>query len=133
MIREESAMRPPEWAAYVKTGVHKERAPSSKDWWYLRAAAMLRKIYLHGPMGVERISAQFGGKRDRGSAPYHARKGSGAIARRCLQALEKCGYISMAGKKGRVITSKGRALLDRCAHETLKQMAETDRSLVKYL
>ncbi|HEC96161.1 MAG TPA: 30S ribosomal protein S19e, partial [Euryarchaeota archaeon] len=28
-------IKPPEWAAYVKTGAHKERPPQREDWWYI--------------------------------------------------------------------------------------------------
>ena len=31
----------PEWAAFVRTGVSKERVPARQDWWQVRAAAIL--------------------------------------------------------------------------------------------
>ena len=36
----------PKWADVVKTGVHKELAPYDPDWYFIRAAAIARKIYL---------------------------------------------------------------------------------------
>ena len=36
----------PEWSCLVKTGVHKERKPVNVDWWYVRCAAILRKVYI---------------------------------------------------------------------------------------
>jgi len=36
---------PPEWSKFVKTAVHKQRAPINKDWWYYRMASVLRKVY----------------------------------------------------------------------------------------
>jgi len=36
-------VKPPEWAAYVKTGVFKEKPPTDPDWWYVRAASLLRQ------------------------------------------------------------------------------------------
>ena len=33
-------IKAPEWAQFVKTGVHKERPPVEKDWFYKRAAAI---------------------------------------------------------------------------------------------
>ena len=57
----------PEWAKYVKTGIHKEKGPEQKDWWHIRAAAILRKLYVKGPLGVEKLRSEYGGKRDRGS------------------------------------------------------------------
>ena len=39
----------PEWAPFVKTGVHANKPPQKSDWWYTRCASLLRKIYVHGP------------------------------------------------------------------------------------
>ena len=75
-LKTRGAVNPPNWAAFVKTGVHKQRAPTQPDWWYLRSASVLRKIHLLGPVGVDHLANEYGGKRDRGSAPYHARSGS---------------------------------------------------------
>ena len=36
----------PKWVDTVKTGVHKELAPYDPDWYFIRAAAIARKIYL---------------------------------------------------------------------------------------
>ena len=40
-LKENEHVQPPEWAAYVKTGAHKELAPTNNDWWYIRCAAVL--------------------------------------------------------------------------------------------
>lgn len=108
---------PPDWAMYVKTGVHKERPPVQEDWWYHRLAAILRKVYMYGPIGTERLAAHFGGKVDRGSKPYRARKGSRSVIRRALIALEEIGMVERHGKKGRKISPKGQSFLDNTAHE----------------
>ena len=31
-IKARKEITPPEWASYVKTGAHKERAPDQEDW-----------------------------------------------------------------------------------------------------
>lgn len=36
----------PIWVDVVKTGTHKELAPYDADWYYIRAAAVARHIYL---------------------------------------------------------------------------------------
>ncbi|RME54598.1 30S ribosomal protein S19e [Candidatus Woesearchaeota archaeon] len=107
---------PPDWAMFVKTGVHKERPPQQNDWWYKRAAALLRKVYMVGPIGVNKLRRLYGGKKDRGSKPEHFFKGSGKIIRLILQQLEMDGYVKYQEKgvhKGRVITPKGMAFLDK--------------------
>ncbi|MCW4026142.1 MAG: 30S ribosomal protein S19e, partial [Candidatus Bathyarchaeota archaeon] len=83
---------PPEWAAFVKTGAHKERAPDNPDWWYMRCASILRKIYLRGPIGTERLRIEYGGKKRRGVRPSKFQKGGGAIVRTVLQQLERAGF-----------------------------------------
>ena len=49
-LKENDKIVPPDWAEFVKTGRHTERAPSQDDWWYTRAASILRKLYVKGPI-----------------------------------------------------------------------------------
>lgn len=109
-------IKPPEWAAYVKTGAHKELPPTQKNWWYIRCASILRRIYIDGPVGVSRLRTYYGGRKRRGVKPPRFRKGSGAIIRKALQQLEKAGFVEKA-KEGRRITPKGMSFLDNTAHE----------------
>ena len=116
-IADDSHFTPPEWAKWVKTGVHKERIPENPNWWSIRVAAILRKIYIHSPIGTERLRSMFGGSRDRRVKPYKARKGSGSIVRKALQQLESAGLVTAIKGKGRQITAKGQSFLDNTAHE----------------
>ena len=58
-MAEDSQFSPPEGAKWVKTGVHRERLPDNPYWWSIRVAAILRKIYLHSPIGTERLRTMF--------------------------------------------------------------------------
>jgi small subunit ribosomal protein S19e len=131
-LKSEGKIRPPEWADYVKTGVHKEKAPSQDDWWYQRIAAVLRKVYVKGPIGVIRLSAEFGGREDRGSKPYKARKGSRSITRTAIKQLEEQGYVVNEKGKGRIISSQGRSLLDNVSNEIFKELVKDNMELSKY-
>ena len=131
-LQAEGKIKPPEWAKFARTGIHTEKAPVQPDWWYRRVAAVLRKVYLHGPVGSARLAAEFGGRRDDGSAPYHPRRGSRSVAREAMQQLEALGYLSKLEKKGRTITPAGRKLLDRVSHEVLLQLAKSNPELTKY-
>jgi small subunit ribosomal protein S19e len=131
-LKSEAGLKPPEWAAFTKTGSHREKAPVQPDWWYARLAAILRKTYLYGPIGSSRLAAEFGGKKDRGSAPYIAVKGSRNIARTCLKQLQENGFIEAKNHKGRVVTPKGRKLLDNLAHEILLELTKEKGELKKY-
>ena len=132
-LRSRQAVAPPDWAAYVKTGVHKQQAPTQPDWWYLRSASVLRKIYLEGTTGIQRLSASYGGKRDRGSAPYHARTGSRAILREIVHQLEKSGLVQAQKNRGRRVSAEGQRLLDTLSREVLKGLSERQPELAKYL
>ncbi len=131
-LRTDGKVTPPEWAPYARTGIHTEKAPVQRDWWYLRVASVLRKVYLLGPVGTSRLSSEFGGARDDGSAPYHPRKGSRNIVRTALQQLEEAGYVAIKEKRGRIVTPAGQKLLDRLAYEVLIEMAKTNPEMMKY-
>ena len=59
-------MKMPEWAKFVKTSVARERTPAKSDWWYVRAASILRKICMKGPIGVNKLKKDYGGRSRRG-------------------------------------------------------------------
>lgn len=117
-VAEELKKRPeikaPDWAAFAKTGVHKENPPENPDWWFTRAAAILRRVYIDGPIGVERMRTFYGGKKDRGSRPGQFRKGGGSILRKSLQQLEAAGLV-LHDKTGRRISPQGASFLDGVA------------------
>jgi len=116
----------PEWAKFVKTGVHREKAPEEPDWWYRRVAALLRKIYIFGPIGVERLRTEYGGKKDRGSKRYKFRRGSGSVIRKALQQLEELGFLERT-EDGRRVTPKGRSFLDSIANDIKKNFPELSK------
>lgn len=106
----------PEWAKFVKTGVHKERPPMDKDWWTIRAASVLRKVSKHGPIGVNSLAKQYGGRQNRGYKPDVKKSASRNIIRKVMQQLEAAELIHAnknpkAGQHGKIVTAKGKALL----------------------
>ena len=111
-------IKAPSWAGFAKTGAHKERPPVDSDWWYIRTASVLRTVYRLGPVGVSKLRAKYGGKKNRGHKKEHFYKGSGNILRKALQQLEKAGFLKFAEKgahKGRIATPKGKSFLDKIA------------------
>lgn len=109
-------MAPPEWAAYVKTGRHRERPPVEVNWWYIRSAAVLRSVYKLGPIGVSKLKTKYGGRKNRGHKPDKTFKASGNILRKILQKLELIGYLKQAEKgvhKGRIVTPQGKSFMDK--------------------
>ncbi len=130
-LKKDKKVTPPEWTSYVKTGTHKELPPLNKDWWYTRCASILRRVYIDGPVGVERFRSFYGGRRNRGSKPERFVKGSGSIVREAVQQLEKAGYVRNA-KKGRAISPAGRSFLDNVADEVKKGLVKEIPALEKY-
>ena len=111
-------IKAPEFSQYVKSGAGRERPPLDKDWYYKRAAAVLRSVYLRGPVGVNKLKAKYGNRKNIGTAGERVFKASGKIIRLILQQLEKAElikYIEKKGYKGRVITGKGKSFLDKLA------------------
>jgi len=115
-LKKRKEIEPPAWAAFAKTGVHKEMPPEDPDWWFTRAAAVLRRVYVDGPLGVERMRSFYGGKKNRGSRPNAFRKGSGSILRKSLQQLEAAGLI-IHDKTGRKVSPAGMSFMDNLSHE----------------
>ncbi len=113
-LKKIEAIKPPEWAIFVKTGSSRKFPPRQNDWWYTRTASILRRIYLNGPVGVERLRTHYGGKKDRGHKPERFRKSGGSIIRKSLQQLEAAGLIEKSKnqkKRGRVISDKGKKFI----------------------
>lgn len=123
---------PPSWALYVKTGAYATQQPQDPDWWYTRCASLLRKTYIKGPIGVERLRAQYGGRKDMGVRPEQMRKGAGSNIRKLFQQLEAAGLVENVKGKGRVLSSEGRRLLDTIATEIKKELEKKVPELVKY-
>jgi len=127
------AITPPSWAYYAKTGVHKEKPPEDRDWWYKRAASILRKLYKSGvPMGIETLRVVYGGRMNRGVAPEHFAKGSGSVIRKILQQLEEAGLVKKIPGRGRVLTPQGRSLLDTTAKEIMEEIKSEYPELERY-
>jgi len=118
-LKKRKEIVPPAWAAFAKTGVHKEMPPEDPDWWFIRAAAVLRRVYVDGPLGVERMRSFYGGNKNRGSKPNAFRKGSGSILRKSLQQLEAAGLV-IHDKTGRRVSPEGMKFLDNLSSDVRK-------------
>ena len=131
-LKTEKLVQPPEGSTYLRTGVHKQYPPTNPDWWFTRCASILRKIYINNGIGIERLRSEYGGKRDRGSKPYKARSGSGAIVRTALQQLEGAGLVKKVKGKGRILTPKGVSYMDNTSKNVLKTIEGNYPGLKKY-
>jgi len=116
----------PNWAKFVKTSVAKERPPFEEDWWWFRAASILRQLYIKKVAGVDRLRTKYGSRKARGMQPSKFFRGSGKIIRTMLQKAEQAGLAEkVEGKKyGRRLTKKGTDFLDEIAREIKEKTSE---------
>ena len=115
-LKEIPEFQAPEWMAYVKTGIAKTRPPVDDDFWFKRAASILRQAYTRRVIGVNRLKTRYGSKKNRGMQPEIFRKGSGKIVRVILQQAEAAGLLEKtaddAKRAGRKLTEKGKELME---------------------
>ncbi len=114
-LKDMAEFKMPEWALYVKTGTCKTKPPVDNEWWYNRAASILRQIYIQGVVGVNRLRVRYGGRKSRGAKPEEFRRASGKIIRTILQQAEKAGFLEKVkeGRRfGRRLTKSGKSLLE---------------------
>ena len=130
-LKKDKKINPPEWASYVKTGTHTEKIPQNRDWWYTRCASLVRKVYLHGPIGISDLKSYYGGRKRIGYNLDHHKDAGGAIIRNALQQLEASGYIEKKSK-GRSISSEGMKRVDRLATEIFKEISKLNKDLERY-
>jgi small subunit ribosomal protein S19e len=93
---------------------------------------MMRKLYINGPIGVSRLRKAYGGRKRMGVRPAHFRKAGGNILRSILQQLEAADLVEKDGTKGRVVSSKGRSLLDAMSGQIKREMDRERAELKPY-
>jgi len=125
-LADEDAIEQPDWLAYTKTGVDRELPPEQDDFWERRAASLLRKVAVDGPVGVNSLRTEYGSAKQ-GSTRYRVRprkqsKGSGNVIRTALQQLEDAGYVETSESDGRRVTGDGQQLLDDTAGDVIEQL-----------
>ncbi|WP_129112789.1 30S ribosomal protein S19e [Halegenticoccus tardaugens] len=128
--RLEDRIEEPEWMQFSKTGANRELPPQDDDFWYVRAGSVLRKVAIKGPIGIERLAVEYGGRK-RGTNRYRvakARKETGGkkIVRTALQQLEEEGLVETAKGEGRRITPEGRSFLDDAAAAAFERLDRPD-------
>lgn len=124
-------VEPPPWHIFVKTSPSRERLPIQDDWWYIRTAAILRKLYLKQPLSVESLRTMYGGRKKFSKRMEHHYKASGSIIRKILQGLERAGLVTKT-PKGRVLTPQGKSLIDKISNKLFEEIIKEKPELEKY-
>ena len=111
----------PEWVEFVKSSSAKERPIGEEDFWYKRAASILRQIYKMEIVGVNRLKTKYGSRKNKGHKPEKFQKAGGKIIRTILQQSDKAGFTEIAKdikgvkrkRPGRQLTKKGKEFLEK--------------------
>ncbi len=119
-LKEVPEFKEPEWIIFVKSSPSKQRPIEDEDFWYKRAASILRQIYKKEVVGVNRLRTKYGSKKNRGMKPERFVRAGGKIIRTILQQADKAGFTenirvikgTKEKKPGRKMTPKGKAFLE---------------------
>lgn len=130
MLKEEE-IQFPKWVNFVKTSSHKQRPPNDPNWWYIRCASILRKIYLYGPISIDDLRRIYGGNRSIRYSISHHKDAGGSIIRNIVHNLEKLGYVKKT-ERGRIISGSGMKKLDRLSASILNRLCTVNPLLKIY-
>ncbi|KAG7088473.1 hypothetical protein E1B28_012462 [Marasmius oreades] len=125
-LKRSGKLEVPTWVDIVKTGHYKELAPYDQDWYYVRAAAVARHIYLRKDVGIGALAKLHGGRNRRGNRPSHHAPCSTGVQRRICQSLEKIGVLEQTDNGGRRISQDGQRDLDRIATAVVEAAKEDE-------
>jgi small subunit ribosomal protein S19e len=133
-LADTEAVEEPDWARFVKSGADRELPPEQDDFWVRRAASLLRKVAVDGPVGVDSLRTEYGtatqGSNRYKVRPRHKSGSSGKIIRTALQQLEEAGYVEVGEGEGRTVTPEGQSFLDDTAAAVLQDL--DDPGLQRY-
>ncbi len=125
-LADEIEIEEPDWAEFATTGVDAELPPEQEDFWATRAASLLRKVAISGPVGVERLSTEYGGSKNGSNryrvAPDKRVDGSQNVIRTILQQLEDEDLVTTADGEGRRVTPEGESLLTETADAVIEDL-----------
>jgi small subunit ribosomal protein S19e len=124
--RLQADLEEPDWQAFAKSGAGRELPPEQDDFWFRRGASILRKVAMDGPVGVQRLSTEYGSAKDGSNryrvAPRRRSDGATNVIRTLVQQLEDAGYVEDTNGEGRRITAEGRSFLDEAAGDVIEEL-----------
>merc|ERR1712072_1612771 len=119
-----SKLKVPEFVTIVKTSKAHELGPTDPDWYYVRAASVVRHVYLRPNVGVGAVRKIYGGTKRNGTRPNHFCLSSSNVARKVMQSLEGINLVTKDVNGGRTIAPTGRRDMDRIAGHCVSQATE---------
>ena len=122
-LKQEGKLFVPNCAEFIKTSHGRERAPQNPDWYYMRAAAVLRRIYIRPGVGLGGLAKKFANKKNRGSQPEITTKAAKGPLHWACKSLEGLKLVGKGKESGRVLTSAGRKRCDTIASNVIYRRA----------
>jgi len=128
-LKEKNIIKIPKYAPLVKSSRANDCEPINPDYFYYKAAAIVRKLYITKSknIGVGSLRVMFSKKERRGSQPPKTFRAGGKIIREIVIQLKNADYIKNYGGKddetnsGLYLTKNGRSQLDKIASGLMKQ------------
>lgn len=119
-LKNERKLTPGAWTIFAKTAAAKVISPTDQDWYYIRAASMLRQAYNKGSLGTNACRNLYGCAKNGKSVPHHFSLASGKIHREILRGLVSAGYMKVEDRNDqcprRVLSPQGKRALEQLAH-----------------
>lgn len=97
----------------IKTGESRELAPSDDDWYYMRAASIVRQIAKKGGVTSEFLAEKYGSRKNRGCRPSKYVPAHREIGDSVLENLKNMGWINPANSKD-MLTEQGKTVVSCC-------------------
>lgn len=126
-LKKSGKLKVPENMDIVKTAKFKDLAPMDPDWFYIRCASILRRLYHRSPAGIGAIKKIYGGRQRKGVCPPHFCRADGCVARKAIQALENIKLVEKHPDGGRKLSSQGQRDLDRIAAQIVSQTRAAEK------
>ena len=127
-FKEKSLIKLPGYSTLVKCARSNELNPIDPDWFFHKAAAIARQVYItkSKTLGVGSLKCLLGKKYRRGRLPSVTSKASGKIIRDIITQLKKNGYVENYASTegvtlGLLLTKSGKSALDKIAATILRK------------
>ncbi|MES1911179.1 MAG: hypothetical protein MHM6MM_003658 [Cercozoa sp. M6MM] len=114
-LKSTAKITPPAYVDLIKTGTHREMPPIDPDWFYTRAAAIARRIYVRKDAGVGTLAKVFGDVKRNGVRRNHHRDAARGLIRNILKQLETADIVCKTRSGVRRVSKNGQRELDTIA------------------
>lgn len=115
-LKRSGKMVVPAYCDHIKTSCAKQLGPADPDWFYVRAAAVARHLYVR-PAGTNGLRKAFGCSKRKNMLRAHHSIASGGVIRYILKEFEKMEIVDKAQSGGRKLTPNGLRMCDRVANQ----------------